>query len=181
MANLMMVFAVPDYGFEEEASEFVNSVHIDGDDEVEDYSGEDQQPQQLDFESETELEETPAEDLSALLHKVVEAEPEPVHSVEEPVGEPPKLTYASIVCTFFHFLHVLCVGYFKRLNTIVALHASMVLNRFNCLDIVGFLRSQAIMVYLSPVNFFKKFNRAPVAVHRLYIVEPKHLCTYACM
>ncbi|KAG5514657.1 hypothetical protein RHGRI_035903 [Rhododendron griersonianum] len=88
---------VPDYGFEEEASEFVNSVHIDGDDEVEDYSGEDQQPQQLDFESETELEETPAEDLSALLHKVVEAEPEPVHSVEEPVGEPPKLTYASIL------------------------------------------------------------------------------------
>ncbi|KAI8523128.1 hypothetical protein RHMOL_Rhmol13G0050100 [Rhododendron molle] len=88
---------VPDYGFEEEASEFVNSVHIDGDDEVDDYSGEDQQPQQLDFESETELEETPAEDLSGLLHKVVEAEPEPVHSVEEPVGEPPKLTYASIL------------------------------------------------------------------------------------
>ncbi|KAF7119305.1 hypothetical protein RHSIM_Rhsim13G0040000 [Rhododendron simsii] len=88
---------VPDYGFEEEASELVNSVHIDGDDEVDDYSGEDQQPQQLDFESETELEETPAEDLSALLHKVVEAEPEPVHSVEEPVGEPPKLTYASIL------------------------------------------------------------------------------------
>lgn len=119
VANLMF-FAVPDYGFEEEASEFVNSVHIDGNDEVDDYSGEDQQPQQQDFESETELEETPADDLSALLHKVVEAEPEPVHSVEEPVGEPPKLTYASIVCTFFHFLHVLVI--FKRHSGSPCLH-----------------------------------------------------------
>lgn len=88
---------VPDYGLEEEASEFVNSVHIDGADEVDGYSVEDQHPQQEEFESESELEETPAEDLSALLPKVVEAQPEPVHSVVEPVGEPPKLTYASIL------------------------------------------------------------------------------------
>lgn len=106
-----MVFAVPDYGLEEEASEFVNSVHIDGADEVDGYSVEDQHPQQEEFESESELEETPAEDLSALLPKVVEAQPEPVHSVVEPVGEPPKLTYASIVCTFFHFLHFLSASF----------------------------------------------------------------------
>ncbi|GMP90563.1 hypothetical protein CsSME_00041630 [Camellia sinensis var. sinensis] len=106
--------AVSDYGLEAEASEFVNSVHIDEDDPVDEYSYEEQlqqqhqhqhqqqqqrqqQQQQESPETDTVLEETPAEDSADFLQNVVEVVPDSSHSVEEPVGEPPKFTYASIL------------------------------------------------------------------------------------
>ncbi|XP_057480006.1 nuclear transport factor 2-like isoform X2 [Actinidia eriantha] len=89
---------VSDYGLEVEASEYVNSIHIDGDDPVDEYSLEEQQQQQQQGpETDTELEETPVEESSALLQNVVEAVPDPLYSAEEPLAEPPKLTYASIL------------------------------------------------------------------------------------
>ncbi|PSR86407.1 Ras GTPase-activating protein-binding protein like [Actinidia chinensis var. chinensis] len=89
---------VSDYSLEVDASEYVNSIHIDGDDPVDEYSLEErQQQQQQGPETDTELEETPVEESSDLLQNVVEAVPDPLYSVEEPLAEPPKLTYASIL------------------------------------------------------------------------------------
>ena len=102
----MMGLAVSDYSLELDASEYVNSIHIDGDDPVDEYSLEEQQQGP---ETDTELEETPVEESSALLQHVVEAVPDPLYSAEEPLSEPPKLTYASIVRNFsishISFLH----------------------------------------------------------------------------
>ena len=108
-----MGLAVSDYSLEVDASEYVNSIHIDGDDPVDEYSLEErqqqQQQQQQGPETDTELEETPVEESSDLLQNVVEAVPDPLYSVEEPLAEPLKLTYASIVCNFsishISFLH----------------------------------------------------------------------------
>ncbi|XP_052170994.1 nuclear transport factor 2 isoform X2 [Diospyros lotus] len=98
---------VTEYGFGEEASEYVNSVHIEGDDQLDEYGLEEQDQQQYQNELEqpqgsapetvTVLEETPEEEVPPLLQNVPEVVPEPVQSVEEPVGEPEKLTYASIL------------------------------------------------------------------------------------
>ena len=93
------LFAVSDYVLEEEAREYVNSVHIE-DDPVDKYSIPEQQQQQ-DVETEIVVEESPAEEItSASLQNVPNAVQEnPSVAVEEPVGEPIKKTYASIVCT----------------------------------------------------------------------------------
>ncbi|CAL5436502.1 unnamed protein product [Camellia sinensis] len=87
---------VSDYDLDEEASEYVNSIHIEGHNPVDEYTLQEQQQQQGP-EADTVLEETPAEWPSTLLQNVVEAIPDTLHSVEEPVGEPPKFTYASIL------------------------------------------------------------------------------------
>ncbi|XP_059431886.1 nuclear transport factor 2 isoform X2 [Corylus avellana] len=87
---------VSDYVLEDEAREYVNSIHIE-DDPVDKYSLPEQQLQE-DYESEVVVEETPAEETSISLQSVVNTLHEaPAAAVEEPVGEAPKKTYASIL------------------------------------------------------------------------------------
>ncbi|CAL5193845.1 unnamed protein product [Lathyrus oleraceus] len=91
---------VSDYGFEEEAREYLNSVHID-DDPVDKYSlPEQQQQQQLqeDLETEVVVEETPTQESYPPVHDVAHTIREtPVTLVEESFEEPAKKTYASIL------------------------------------------------------------------------------------
>ena len=122
-----MCLAVSGYVLEEEARDYIDSVHIE-DDPVDDYShpehpldnyshpehpiddynildhpvdsySHSEQQQQQDYEVESSVEE-PAVEESSVSHQhvtntVLELQ---AASVEEPVGEPPKKTYASIVC-----------------------------------------------------------------------------------
>ncbi|KAE8709369.1 hypothetical protein F3Y22_tig00110332pilonHSYRG01392 [Hibiscus syriacus] len=92
--NLSSAAAEPpfsDYVLEDKAREYVNSVHID-DDPVDEYSLP-EQPQEEDFEAEVVAEETPATH-----HSVVSTVQEaPALPLEEPVGEAPRKTYASIL------------------------------------------------------------------------------------
>ncbi|KAK7245319.1 hypothetical protein RIF29_40158 [Crotalaria pallida] len=90
--------AASDYGFEEEAREYVNSVRID-DDPVDKYSLPEQQQQlQEEFETEFVVEETPREEASPPVQSVAHTIPEPpVALVEESFEEPPKKTWASIL------------------------------------------------------------------------------------
>lgn len=87
-----------DYGLEEEAREYVNSVHID-DDPVDKYSlPEHQQQLKEDLETEIVVEETPAQEASPPIHNVAHTVQEPpVAFVEESLEELPKKTYASIL------------------------------------------------------------------------------------
>ncbi|XP_022634876.1 putative G3BP-like protein isoform X2 [Vigna radiata var. radiata] len=87
-----------DYGLEEEAREYVNSVHID-DDPVDKYSlPEHQQQLHEDLETEIVVEETSAQEASPPIHNVVHTVQEtPAALVEESFEEPPKKTYASIM------------------------------------------------------------------------------------
>lgn len=92
---------------EEEAGEYVDSVHVDGDEPVEEYSYQEhlrQDPEpELEPEPEPEPEadrledETPFEETSPVLESTLTTVQEPQLSAEEPIGEPEKLTYASIV------------------------------------------------------------------------------------
>ena len=76
----------------------MNSVHIE-DDPVDQYDFTEQLEEQ-DVEAEIVVEETPAEEASASLQNVVNIVQEsPSVPVEEPVGEPEKKTWASIVCS----------------------------------------------------------------------------------
>lgn len=93
----LLDFAVSDYVLEEEAREYVNSVHID-DDTVDKYSLP-EQSQEDDTEAEVVVEEAPAEETLALPHSVNTVQEPSAMPVEEPVEEPPKRTYASIVST----------------------------------------------------------------------------------
>ncbi|KAA3458693.1 ras GTPase-activating protein-binding protein 1-like [Gossypium australe] len=97
--NLSSPVAEPqysDYVLEEEAREYVNSVHVD-DDPVEKYSLP-EQPQEEDFEDEVVVEEAPADETLVSHHNVVGIVQEiPAMPLEEPVGEPPRKTYASIL------------------------------------------------------------------------------------
>ncbi|XWS76192.1 hypothetical protein CRYUN_Cryun01aG0154700 [Craigia yunnanensis] len=87
---------VSDYVLEEEVREYVNSVHIE-DDPVDKYSLP-EQLQQEDVEAEVVVEEAPAEETLASHHSVVNAVQEPpAMALEEPVGEAPRRTYASIL------------------------------------------------------------------------------------
>lgn len=88
--------AVSDYVLEEEAREYVNSVDIE-DDPVDKYSLPEQQFEQ-EFETEVVVEETPQEETYASFQSAVNTvQDTPATSVEEPVGEPQKKTWASIV------------------------------------------------------------------------------------
>ncbi|XP_021893753.1 putative G3BP-like protein [Carica papaya] len=86
---------VSDYVLEEEARDYVNSVHIE-DDPVDKYSLS-ESPQQEDLKAEIVVEETPAEEASASHQTTVTVQEPPVAAVEEPVAELTKRTYASIL------------------------------------------------------------------------------------
>lgn len=101
-----VILAASDYDLEEEAREYVNSVHID-DDPVDKYSLPEQQQLQEDLETEIVVEETPAEEASPPIQSVAHTIHEPpVALVEESLEEPPKKTYASIVSTTFSMFFV---------------------------------------------------------------------------
>ncbi|KAF4378179.1 hypothetical protein CsatB_025036 [Cannabis sativa] len=91
---------VSDYDLEEEARDYVNSVHIE-DDPVDVYSvpeQQQQQQQQQEVETEVVVEESPVEEASAPFETVANAVQEAQSvAVEEPVGESVKKTYASIL------------------------------------------------------------------------------------
>ncbi|XP_022758532.1 putative G3BP-like protein [Durio zibethinus] len=87
---------VSDYILEEEAREYVSSVHIE-DDPVDKYSLP-EQPHEEDDDAEVVVEESPAEETLASHHSMVNTvQVPPAMPLEEPVGEPPKRTYASIL------------------------------------------------------------------------------------
>ncbi|CAA2998125.1 G3BP isoform X2 [Olea europaea subsp. europaea] len=85
-----------DYALEEEAGVYVDSVHIEGDVPVEEYSFQEYQEEQ-DPEAERVEEDAPLEDTNPLLQSEAETVQEPVRAIEEPVEEPPMPTYASIL------------------------------------------------------------------------------------
>ncbi|XP_010522529.1 PREDICTED: putative G3BP-like protein [Tarenaya hassleriana] len=91
---------VPDYVLEQEARDYVNSVHIE-DDPIDKYSlpEEPHQPHEEDIENEVVVEETPVEEEVSASHQVsVETVHEPPAAPAEiPVGEKSKMTYASIL------------------------------------------------------------------------------------
>lgn len=105
--------AVSDYPLEEKASEYVNSVHVEAVDPVQEYSYEEHLQQDSEQELEPELEPEPEqeskpeanrleegipfEDSSHVLQNSLTSVHEPQLSVEEPIGKPEKFTYASIV------------------------------------------------------------------------------------
>ncbi|CAI0385894.1 unnamed protein product [Linum tenue] len=94
--------AVSDYALEEEARDYVNSVHIE-DTPVDKYSIPELQHQ--DFEDDIPVDETVEEETP--YQGAVEVVHEPSASaVEEAEGEPQKKTYASIVCTSFCPVHL---------------------------------------------------------------------------
>ncbi|EEF35823.1 nuclear transport factor 2 [Ricinus communis] len=89
---------VSDYVLEEEAREYVNSVHIE-DDPVDKYSLPEQQQQQ-DFETEIVVEEAPVEETPASFQGAVTIVQDPTPTaaaLEEPTEEAPKKTWASIL------------------------------------------------------------------------------------
>lgn len=92
-----MGFAVSNYDLEEEAREYVNSVHIE--DEPTDQYNLIEPQQQEDPEAEIVVEENPVEETSALYQTDLNNfQAPPVAAVDESVGELAKKTYASIVC-----------------------------------------------------------------------------------
>ncbi|CAN0897671.1 Nuclear transport factor 2 [Linum grandiflorum] len=95
---------VSDYGFEEEARDYVNSVHID-DTPVDKYSLPEHQHQQ-EFESDIAVQETFTEEVPSF-EGAVDVVHEPLTSaVEEPIEEPSKKTWASIVCTSLYLIYL---------------------------------------------------------------------------
>lgn len=96
--------AVPEDALEVETRENLNSIHLEGDDQDDDYSSEEQY--QHDDPVAESVEEKPVEEPSVVHQNTVDflhqnavdfvKEPPPP-AVEEPVGEPVKLTYASIL------------------------------------------------------------------------------------
>lgn len=100
---------------EEEAGEYINSVHVEGEEPVQEYNYHEHLQQDPEPEPELEEEPEPEEELepeiegdsfeegapfeepSAVLPTTLTTTQEPQISVEEPYVEPEKLTYASIV------------------------------------------------------------------------------------
>ncbi|CAA2934064.1 putative G3BP-like protein isoform X2 [Olea europaea var. sylvestris] len=83
---------VSDDALEEEAREYMYSVHIEGDEPVEGYSF-----QKHDSEAETVDKEPAFEESSVLIQDSGTTVQEAMPAAEKPVGELPKLTYASIL------------------------------------------------------------------------------------
>ncbi|KAM7521755.1 hypothetical protein LguiA_011657 [Lonicera macranthoides] len=107
-ANLSILLVAHDYALEVEASENLTSVHIEGDDAVQEYTVQEEeepqpqpqpqpQPREVEHPITESAEESPIEESHALPQNVVDPEPEPLPAVEEPTGEPRKFTYASIL------------------------------------------------------------------------------------
>ncbi|KAL3850006.1 hypothetical protein ACJIZ3_011888 [Penstemon smallii] len=100
---------VSDYPLEEAARDYGNSILAEGDEPVIEYSYQDDHPPEPELEPEPEPEPEPEDDRpeevtpyedstsSAWFPSTVTAAQEPQPSAEEPVGEPEKLTYASIL------------------------------------------------------------------------------------
>ncbi|XP_051120603.1 nuclear transport factor 2 isoform X2 [Andrographis paniculata] len=108
---------VSDYPLEEAAGDYISSLHIEGDGPVQEYGYPEHHQQDSEPESEPELEPEPAfepepepepeidqleqeptfEESRALLQSTVSNVQDPPLPLEEPVGEPKKLTYASIL------------------------------------------------------------------------------------
>ncbi|KAG8389152.1 hypothetical protein BUALT_Bualt02G0199400 [Buddleja alternifolia] len=104
---------VSDYPLHEESGNYVNSVYIEGDEPIQEYSYQEHEQPELEPELELEAEpeplpapepeaeileeEIPFEESNVLLQSKVTAMQETQPSTEEPVGEPEKLTYASIL------------------------------------------------------------------------------------
>ncbi|XP_059300821.1 nuclear transport factor 2 isoform X2 [Lycium ferocissimum] len=110
-----------DYALEAEATEYIDSVHIQGNEAVEEYGYEEHDHENLseaeaepehDVEAEAEAEADVPEETqwrgetaqvrsfeeeTSFPNNVVEAMPEPEPVAEEPVGEPSKISYASIL------------------------------------------------------------------------------------
>lgn len=98
----VMAFAVPDYmlGGETQAREFVVPADVKENGRLDDYSYSEQQLQHIP-EAESILEDNFAQS-NGSLQSSMDPVPELLSApVEEPVGEPQKHTYASIVCTLF--------------------------------------------------------------------------------
>lgn len=94
--------AVSDYVLEEEARDYVDSIHIE-DDMVDKYSLP-EQPQQEDVEVETVVEEAPTEEAPPSHQNVPRTNTLTEHqsatsTAEELAGDLPKRTYAAIVST----------------------------------------------------------------------------------
>lgn len=109
LSNLLDL-AVSDYALEEEFSEYVNSVHIE-DNPVDNFSIP-EQPEQEALEDEVPVEEAPTEEETLVSHhSVVNTVQEPPSiPLEEPVGEPPRRTYASIVSALILlFMQAFCL------------------------------------------------------------------------
>ncbi|CAI9776650.1 unnamed protein product [Fraxinus pennsylvanica] len=85
-----------DYASEEEGGVYMNSANIEGDVPVEEYSFQEHQEEQ-EPEAERVEEDTPSEDSNPLLQNMAATVQEPAPAIEEPVEEPQKLTYASIL------------------------------------------------------------------------------------
>lgn len=97
----MIVFAVSNYllGGEIQAREFVAPTEVKENGLADNYSFSEQRLQQVP-ESEHMLENNASEESNGLLQNTVNAVQDHLPpAVEEPVGEPQKHTYASIVCT----------------------------------------------------------------------------------
>jgi len=100
--------AVSDYDLEEETRECVNSVRID-DDPIDKYSLPEQQHQE-DLETEIVVEETPVDETAASFQAAVNAVQDfPTAAPDEPLEEPPKKTYASIVGIYSLLVRVSCL------------------------------------------------------------------------
>ena len=106
---------VSDYALEEEIGDYGNSVHVEGVEPALEYSYEEHLRQDTAQELEPELEqgpelevdrleeESPIEEIRHVLQNPPTTLQEPQLSVEDPIGEPEKLTYASIVRFVFYF------------------------------------------------------------------------------
>ncbi|KAL6502927.1 hypothetical protein OROHE_024095 [Orobanche hederae] len=101
---------LPDPPVEEEAGEYGH--YVEGDEPVQDYSYQENLQQDLEPEQEPEpepdrLDEAPYEEPSPVLQSTVTTVQEPQLSVVEPIGEPEKWTYASILlgCGFQSILY----------------------------------------------------------------------------
>ncbi|KAF9688501.1 hypothetical protein SADUNF_Sadunf02G0203600 [Salix dunnii] len=95
---------VSDHVLEEEAREYVNSVRID-DDPVDEHRA----PEQQDFETEIVVNETPVVETAASFQSAVNVGQDfPTAAPEEPIEEPQKKTYASIVGIYSLLVFVSC-------------------------------------------------------------------------
>ncbi|XP_010262452.1 PREDICTED: putative G3BP-like protein isoform X2 [Nelumbo nucifera] len=89
----------PDYilGGDIQATEFVTPVHVEENEPVDNYNLQEEQQQQV-LEVENRVDETQVEEPTASFQSAINSVRDPPTApIEEPVGEPPKQTYASIL------------------------------------------------------------------------------------
>lgn len=109
----LFLLTVPNYlmGGEIQAREYVSPVDVKQNGPIDDFSFPEQRLQQVP-ESENNLEDSSAEEMNGSLQNAVNAAQDYLPaSVEEPVGEPQKHTYASIVITNAHSSHIFLISF----------------------------------------------------------------------